>query len=198
MLSEPDVPEANQFAPTVNIVPIHQLGEDLLLPILEVDPGAESEGSTKTITETISDTSVIPRRFPGELFMISCYSAALDGETNSQRVAHEGRNSDRTRRRTKADATIAAVAAGGGVADQHGGRHVVHNRIEEFHQVDSIDVQPTPIANLAMALNELTRIQQTSKITKATAMLKAAMLQVNEVRENQAPSFSTASNRLRC
>jgi hypothetical protein len=54
---------------------------------LEEDPRAELEGSTKTITgivtETISDTCVILRRFPRELFMIIYDSATLDGETNS-------------------------------------------------------------------------------------------------------------------
>lgn len=51
-----------------------------------------------------------------------------------------------------------AAVDGGGATDQHGGPHVVHNLAEEFHQVNGIDVQPTPSASLAVALNELTRI----------------------------------------
>jgi hypothetical protein len=42
---------------------------------LKEDLGAESEGSTKTITETITgilaEAPLPPRCFPGELFMIS-------------------------------------------------------------------------------------------------------------------------------
>jgi hypothetical protein len=50
-LSKPNLPITNQFAPAINMVQIRQLDEDSILPILEEDPGAESEGSTKTITD---------------------------------------------------------------------------------------------------------------------------------------------------
>lgn len=66
---------ADWFAPTINMVHICQLSKDSLLPILEDDLGVESEGSTKTISDTIIDTIintfVIPWRFPRELLMIS-------------------------------------------------------------------------------------------------------------------------------
>lgn len=82
------------------MVQIRQLDDDSLLLILEEDLGAESKGSTETITETITDliatTPSQPRFFPEELFMISSDSATVDGETNSQRTAREKRNTDRT------------------------------------------------------------------------------------------------------
>jgi hypothetical protein len=69
------------------MVHICQLDDDSLLPILEADLGAELEGSTKNITETIIDlittTASLPRCFPKEIFMISANSAARNGETDS-------------------------------------------------------------------------------------------------------------------
>lgn len=74
-LSKPDRSFTDQFAPAINMVQIHQLSEDSILPIFEEEPGVESEGFTKTVTKTITDilteTPSPPRRFPGELFMIS-------------------------------------------------------------------------------------------------------------------------------
>jgi len=122
MLANHNLPKADQFAPAINMVQIHQNGEDSLLPILEEDLGAESEGSTKTITETvtktITNTSIIPQHFPEELFMISCDSTTRDGETNSQHAAREGRNANRAKRRTEQANAAAAVTIGGGAADQ--------------------------------------------------------------------------------
>jgi hypothetical protein len=45
----------DQFAPAINMVQIRQLDDDSILPIMEENPGAESEGSTKTVLETITD-----------------------------------------------------------------------------------------------------------------------------------------------
>ena len=56
-LTELVLPSADQFAPAINMVQIRQLDDNSLLSIFKVDPGAESEGSTKTITETITDLS---------------------------------------------------------------------------------------------------------------------------------------------
>jgi hypothetical protein len=52
-----------------------------------------------------------------------------------------------------------------------------------------------PSANLAVAMNELSRLQQTPELAKASAMLKAVAVQVLEIHENQAPSHSTGLNR---
>ena len=98
-------------------------------------------------------------------------------------------------------ATVATVAAeggtvdGGGDADKQGGHHVARNLADEFLQVDGHEVQPTPSANLVVALNELGRLPQMPELTKATAMLKAAAVQVFEFHDNQAPSHSTRLNR---
>ena len=49
----------------------------------------------------------------------------------------------------------------------------------------------TPSANLAVAANELARLPQTPELAKVAAMLKAAHYQVNEIRQDQGPSYST-------
>lgn len=126
--------------------------------------------------------------------MISYDSATWDGETNSQHVAREGRNSARARRCTEEANTTATAAVAHGVSDQQRGQHITRNLTKEFLPVDGHDVQPMPSANLTIASNELARIQQMLEIAKATAMLKAAVVQVNDIHENQALSFSTASN----
>jgi hypothetical protein len=132
--------------------------------------------------------------------MIRCDSPPRDRETNSQSVIREGRNVDCAWRRKQADAIAnagASTAIGGGDADQQRGRRVAHKLNEKFVQVDRHVVQPMPSANLAMAMNELSRLQQTPELAKASAMLKAAAVQVLEIRENQAPSQSTGLNRSR-
>jgi hypothetical protein len=177
------------------MVQIHQLDDDSLLLILEADPGVESEGSTKTITKTITDlittTASPPRCFPKEIFMISTDSAARNGETDSQRVAREGRNVDRARHRREADAVVAVANANagktinGGAANQQGGHRVVRNPNEEFVQVDGHEVLPTLSANLAVAMNKLGRLPPSPELTKATAMLKAAVVQVPNILESK-------------
>jgi hypothetical protein len=56
-LTEPNLPKADQFAPTVNMVQICLLGEDSLLAILEESSESDSKGSTST---TVS-YSITPR-----------------------------------------------------------------------------------------------------------------------------------------
>ena len=67
------------------------------------------------------------------------------------------------------------------------------NLDDEFVHVDGHDVYKTPSANLAMAANELARCPQTSEVAKVTTMLKAAHYQVDEIRQDQRPSYSTSS-----
>ena len=64
-----------------------------------------------------------------------------------------------------------------------------------FFRVDGHDVYKTPSANLAVATKELARLPQTPKVAKVTAMLKAVHCQVNEIRQDQRPSYSTSSIR---
>ena len=61
-------------------------------------------------------------------------------------------------------------------------RPLQHNLDGEFVYVDGHDVYKTPSANLAVAANELARLEQTPEVAKVTAMLKAAHCQVNEIR----------------
>ena len=58
--------------------------------------------------------------------------------------------------------------------------------------VDNQQVEQTLSANLAMATHELARLPPMLEVLKIQALLKAAQVQVNDIR-NPAPSFSTAS-----
>ena len=73
-------------------------------------------------------------------------------------------------------------------------RLLYRNLDDEFVRVDGHNVYKTPSANLAMVANELARLEQTLEVTKVTAMLKAAHCQVNKIRQDQGPSYSTSSN----
>ena len=75
------------------------------------------------------------------------------------------------------------------------GRPLQRNLDDEFVHVDGHDVYKTPSANLAVAANELAQLSQTPEVVKVTAMLKAAHCQVNEIRQDQRPSYSTTSIR---
>ena len=57
-------------------------------------------------------------------------------------------------------------------------------------------VQQTPSANLAIVFNELEKLPWTPEVEKITAHIKAAQVQVNEIRR-PAPSYLTASARTR-
>ena len=54
------------------------------------------------------------------------------------------------------------------------GRSLQHNLDDEFLRVDGHDIYKTPSVNLAMATNELARLQQTLEVARVTTMLKAA------------------------
>ena len=73
------------------------------------------------------------------------------------------------------------------------GRPLQRNLDDEFVHVDGHDVYKTPSANLAVAANELAWLPQTPKVAKVTAMLKVVHYQVNEIRQDQRPSYSTTS-----
>ena len=70
-----------------------------------------------------------------------------------------------------------------------------HNLDDEFVHVDGHDVYKTPSANLVVAANELAWLPQTPEVTKVTTMIKEAHYQVNEIRQDQRPSYSTTSIR---
>ena len=59
--------------------------------------------------------------------------------------------------------------------DSHGRpRPLQCNLDDKFIHVDGHDVYKSPSANLAMAANELARLEQTPEVAKVAAMLKAA------------------------
>ena len=60
--------------------------------------------------------------------------------------------------------------------------------------VDNQQVEQTPSANLAVATHELARLPSTPKALKIQALLKAAQVQVNDIR-NPALSYSKATAR---
>ena len=62
--------------------------------------------------------------------------------------------------------------------------------------VDNQQVEQMPSANLAVATHELSRLPPTPEVLKIQALLKAAQVQVNDIR-NPAPSYSTATTRSR-
>ena len=73
------------------------------------------------------------------------------------------------------------------------GRPLQCNLDDEFVYVDGHDVYKTPSANLAVVANELAQLPQTPEVAKVAAMLKAAHCSVNEIRQDQRPSYSTTS-----
>ena len=72
-------------------------------------------------------------------------------------------------------------------------RPLQRNLDDEFIRIDGHDVYKTPSVNLAVAANELARLSQTPEVAKVAAMLKATHCQVNEIRQDQRPSYSTSS-----
>jgi len=63
------------------MVQICPLDEDSLLTIMEESPESDLEDSTATAVSY----AIMPRRFGGELFMVSHNSVAPEGETSAQR-----------------------------------------------------------------------------------------------------------------
>ena len=72
-------------------------------------------------------------------------------------------------------------------------RQLQRNLDNEFVRVDDHDIYKTPRANFVMATNELTWLPQTPEVAKVTTMLKAAHCQVDEICQDQRPSYSTSS-----
>jgi hypothetical protein len=72
-----------------------------------------------------------------------------------------------------ATANPSGAVAGAGAADQQGGARFVHILNEAFLQVNGHEVQPTPSANLAIAMNEPSRLPMSPEVAKATAVIKA-------------------------
>ena len=172
---------ADQPPPAVNMLHAGRRSEARLQTIQEENPDSESQGSTETTTEATTKLLLLPPFRGGAIFNISVDSPARNGETEEERTAREGRNANRAQRRAEA-------------AEQQRDEHrrpIGRNLNNEFIHVDGHDVYTTPSANLAVAANELARLAQTPEVAKVTAMLKAAHVQVNEIRQDQKAAFST-------
>ena len=84
-----------------------------------------------------------------------------------------------------------AEAARNDQLDSQGRPHPLQRNLkDEFVRVDGHDVYKTPSANLVVAANELAWLPQTLEVA---TMLKAAHCQVNEIRQDQRPSYSMSS-----
>ena len=80
---------------------------------------------------------------------------------------------------------LAEAARNGEQLDSQGRPRPLHRNLDdEFVRVDGHDVYKTLSANLAVAANELARLEQTPEVTKVTVMLKATHCQVNEIRQD--------------
>ena len=138
--------------------------------------------------ETVATTELLP--LPpfrgGAIFNVSVDSPPWEGETEEDRAARVNRNVNRAQRR----ANEAALAMAEAQLDSQGRPRQLHRNLDdEFIHVDGHDVYKTPSANLAMAANELAWLPQTSEVAKVAAMLKAVHCQVNEIRQDQGPSY---------
>ena len=169
-------------------------GRDLgasLQTILEENPDSESQGSTEPLAETFTKQPPPLLFRGGAIFNVSIDSPPQNGETDEERAARENRNANRAQRCDNERAIAMAEAARDNQIDSQG-RPLHRNLNEEFLRVDGHDVFKTPSANLAVAANELAHLPQTPELTKVATMLKAALYQVNEIREVQRPSCSTS------
>ena len=78
---------------------------------------------------------------------------------------------------------LAKAARNGEQLDSQGRPRSLRCNLEDkFIHVDGHDVYKTPSTNLAMAANELARLEQTLEVTTVAVMLKATHCQVNEIR----------------
>ena len=77
---------------------------------------------------------------------------------------------------------LAEADRNGEQLDSQGRPRPIRRNLDEFVRVDGLDVYKTPSANLAVAANELARLEQMLEVTKVSVMLKATHYQVNEIR----------------
>ena len=140
----------------------------------------------ETITETTAEQLSLPPFRGGTIFNVSIDSPPWEGEIEEDCTTCVNRNINHAQRRANEAALVMAEAQ---LDSQGRPRQLHHNLDDEFVRVDGHDVYKTPSANLAMAANELAWLPQTPEVA---AMLKAAHCQVNEIRQDQRPSYSTS------
>ena len=89
---------AVQPSPAVNMLHIGWCPRASVQTIPEENPGSESLGSTKTLTETFTEKILLPPFWGGAIFNVSIDSAPRNGETEEERVARENQNINRAQR----------------------------------------------------------------------------------------------------
>ena len=143
----------------------------------------------ETITETTAEQPPFSPFHGGAIFNVSVDSPPQEGKTEEDRAAHVNRNVNRAQHRVNKAALVLAEAQ---LDSQGRPRQLQRNLDDEFVRVDGHDVYKTPSANLAMAANELVWLPQTQEVAKVAVMLKVAHCQVNEIHQDQRPSYSTS------
>ena len=123
----------------------------------------------ETVAETTIELLPLPPFRGGAIFNVSVDSPPREGETEEDRATHVNRNINRVQCR----ANEAALAMAKAQLDLQG-RPLQCNLDDEFVRVDGHDIYKTPSANLAMAANELARLEQTQEVAKVSAMIKMA------------------------
>ena len=176
---------------------IGQHPKESLHTILEENPDSEPQGSTEIVAETTAVQPPFPPFRGGGIFNVSIDSPPWDGETDEDRAARVNRNANRAQHRANEAAIVLAEAARNGEQFDSQGRPrpLRCNLDDKFIHVDGHDVYKTPSTNLAVVVNELARLEQTPEVAKVAVMLKVAHCQVNEIRQDQGPSYSTSLNR---
>jgi hypothetical protein len=131
----------------------------------------ESSRSTQTQTEDYEEVfPPFPPGFDGMIFNISADEPTVDGEMEQDRDARVARNTHRHEHRARADAVLDA-----------GGRHRVHRDLSNaFDMCGNHQVHRTPAANIAVVMNELSKLPPSPTVDYMEAHLKAATVQVNE------------------
>jgi hypothetical protein len=149
------------------MVRIEEVGGNRLPPIPE-----ESSGSTRTQTKDYDEVFLsFPPGFRGGMILnISADEPTVDGKTEQDRDARVARNTHRHERRARTDA-----------AQDAGGRHHVHRDLSNtFDMCGNHQVHRTPTANIAVVMNELSKLPPSPVVEYMEAHLKAATVQVNE------------------
>jgi len=147
--------------------------EASLQTILEENLDSESQGSMETIAETTTELSLPPPFCGGAIFNVSVDSPSWEGETEEDQTAHVNRNVNHAQRQAN-EATLAMAEA---QLDSQGRPCQLHHNLDDEF------------------VRGLARLPQTPEVAKVAAMLKVAHCQVNEIRQDQRPSYSTSSIR---
>jgi hypothetical protein len=111
-----DLPKPDHPAPTVYMVDIRQIRQDLLSTIPKEGTGSTDSHRTNythLIDSYGQEFLAFPPGFGGTIFAVSNDEPPRDGETDQERIAREERNSDRRAQRVNLENAEEDAAAGG-------------------------------------------------------------------------------------